>query len=68
MKITPIKIAAVAIVLTSLSFASCRSAGYGCDYGAIEPNKSNEFESEVCLEERADENLLISDYRKISKP
>ena len=67
MKITPIKIAAAALVLTSISLASCASSGYGCDYGATESDNLNKIESEICLKDKAVENLVAIDYRKISK-
>lgn len=46
MKITPIKIAKTALILTTLSIASCGTAKYGCDYGAVRPTKINKFKIE----------------------
>jgi hypothetical protein len=65
MKITPIKIAAAAIVLISLSLASCKSAGYGCDYGAVEPANLNIPGLEICLDSKAAEEGLSISYIKI---
>ncbi len=66
MKVTPIKIATAAIVLISLSLASCSSAGYGCDYGAAEPANLENGENEICLDLKVEEEEVTITYIKIS--
>ena len=68
MKITPIKLAAIAITIASLSLASCKSSGYGCDYGHTELNESKSEVIEVCIVDQPEKEIINTNYRKTSKP
>jgi len=62
MKVTAIKTAAIIITLASLSFASCKSPGYGCDYGSIDSESTNAAYSTICITDNAtDEEIIVSD-------
>jgi len=63
MKITPITIAKAALILTTLSLASCGTAKYGCDYGAI-PTKSKDSQLEEIKTLQAEEIVATYCYVK----
>lgn len=60
MKVTAIKTAAIIVTLASLSLASCKSTGYGCDYGSIESDRTNAAYATVCITDNAiDQEIII---------
>jgi hypothetical protein len=62
MKVTAIKTAAIIVTLASLSFASCKSPGYGCDFGSIDSERANAAYATICITDNAiDEEIIITD-------